>query len=156
MKLPVARPPPIIIFEEWTQRQLSQEQPQHQEGKASQGPSRQRSTHRQQDEILILNPGLSPRELISKVCRNQKILQSNNIKVDKKLDKVKGFFMKLWQAISCSSRTSTATFCNPGKQPVFTWSSSFDDQASSSDDDGDGGDSGGQTSHSGRGKQPMA
>ena len=40
MKLPVTRPPPIITFEEWTQRQLSQAQPQ-QHGEASHGPSRQ-------------------------------------------------------------------------------------------------------------------
>ena len=58
-------------------------------------------------------------------------------KVDKKLDKVKGFFSILWDAISCSTSTTASSIAH-GKRPEprFTWSTS--EEHTSSDTSGTG------------------
>ena len=51
--------------------------------------------------------------------------------MDKKLDKIKGFFNKLWDAISCSSTTTASTSRGKRLAPTFTWTTSEEHTSSS-------------------------
>ena len=54
--------------------------------------------------------------------------------MDKKLDKIKGFFSTLWDAISCSTSTSAIPLIGKRPAPTFTWSTS--EEHTSSDTSG--------------------
>ena len=72
------------------------------------------------------------------------ILNTNLKKVDKKLDKVKGFFNKLWDAISCSSSTEPHA---PGERPAPQFTCTTSEEPTSSDTSGNTGGQGGTSSH---------
>ena len=142
MKLP-PRPLTIMSFQDWQSR-----------------PRQQTATPQQRrDEIRTTTPSQSTRESIDLIARNQVILDSRiknlDKKIDRKFDKIKSFFGILWDAISCSSSSTTAepSHRDPGKRPTphFTWSSS--EEHTSSDTSGNGG--GRQfVESSSRGKEP--
>ena len=127
MKLPSA-PPTFTSYEEWRQ--------QHQ--RQSGGPTiQERTSHPEENDEIRLAQSASLRESVEILSRNQQILGSRLKKVDKKLDKVKGFFSILWDAISCSSSISASSIAH-GKRPEprFTWSTS--EEHTSSDTSGIG------------------
>ena len=140
MQLP-PRPPFFESLEEWHAKK-SQRQSQGPIIREAQGPVIRE--HEPNDEMRIPSSDLSMRQSLDILSKNKLILNSNLKKVDKKLDKVKGFFSTLWNAISCSSSSETYA---PGKRlaPRFTWSTS--EEPTSSDTSGNDGTQQGASSH---------
>ena len=138
MQLP-SRPPRIISLAEWESRQQQQHQP----------PSYQPPTHQpeepynQGDNIRLVEPNFTTNQSLVTISRNQQILDNRLKKVDHKLEKVKGFFNKLWDAISCTSTTSTSTSRGKRPAPTFTWTTSEEHTSSSTSGHSSG--QGGQT-----------
>ena len=122
MQLPT-RPPRFISLAEWEARRQEQQQ---------QPPPPQHEEHfEQEDEIRLVDPTYSTNQSLGILSRNQQILDNRLKKVDNKLDKIKGFFNKLWDAISCSSTTTASTSRGKRPAPTFTWTSSEEHTSSS-------------------------
>ena len=121
MQLP-DRPPRIISLAEWEARHREQQQPPQ---------ARHEEPFDQEDEIRIIEPSFTTNQSLGILSRNQQILDNRLKKVDHKLDKIKGFFNKLWDAISCSTSTTTSTSRGKHLAPTFTWTSSEEHTSSS-------------------------
>ena len=128
---PPVRPPRIMSLAEWEARQQEPHQPQPQ--------APQQELLDRDDEILLVQPDFTTNQSLGILSRNQQILDTRLKKVDHKLDRVKGFFNKLWDAISCTNTTSASTSHGKRPAPTFTWTSSEENPSSSTS-----GNSGGQ------------
>ena len=140
MQLPT-RPPHFDSLEEY----LAKKQQRQSQGltiREEQGPVIRE--HEPEEDIQIPSSDLNIRQSVDILSCNQVILNTNLKRVDKKLDKVKGFFTKLWDAISCTSSSEPYA---PGKHPApqFTWTTS--EEPTSSDTSGNTGEQGGASSH---------
>ena len=125
MQLP-SRPPRIISLAEWEARHQEQQQQQQQP------PQPRHEEHLEQDdEIRLVDPSFTTNQSLGILSRNQQILDTRLKKVDHKLDKIKGFFNKLWDAISCSSTTTASTSHGKRPAPTFTWTTSEEHTSSS-------------------------
>ena len=129
MKLPDA-PPRFIRFEQWS------DTPREQLRRSYSTP--QPSTHAtecitRQSSIQRPTPGMSTEAAIDILAQNQLALDSRLRKIDGRFKKIKGFFINLWDALSCTSEAG-ASFVAPGKRPTpnFSWSTSDNTSSSTS------------------------
>ena len=121
MKLPNA-PPRFIRFDQWRAT------PREQLRRSYSTP--QPSTHAterltRQSSIQRPTPGISTEAAIDILAQNQIALDARLRKIDGRFKKIKGFFVNLWDAFSCTSEAG-ASYVAPGKRPApnFSWSTS--------------------------------
>ena len=82
------------------------------------------------EEVKLLRSSSSTKESLETSARNQFLLEARlkrmDTKMDKLFNKLKSFFISIWEAISCGASSSSMQALDPGKRPApptFAWTS---------------------------------